>query len=143
MKMKMKNLLTAAEIAAGTGLYLLNHSDRITPRMRHKIGDQLEDLRDRAKDAIEAASDRVSHVSKSLRRNGKHDTALTMMKFAVGVGIGVGVGLLMAPHKGEDTRHKVAEKAQKFGNDVRQRLSSLDISGTRDSAISHDISNVA
>ncbi|HWS96319.1 MAG TPA: YtxH domain-containing protein [Candidatus Methylomirabilis sp.] len=141
--MKMKKFLTAAQIAAGTGLYLLDRTQRITPRMRRKIGDQLTDFRDRAKDAYADAADRMSHASKALRKNNTHSNTATMLKFAVGLGVGAGVGLLMAPRKGEDTRHKVAEKARNFRSNVRQHWSSLDIAGTRDSAISHDISNVA
>lgn len=141
--MKMKKLLTAAQIGVGTGLYLLDQTHRLTPRVRNRIGDQLSDFRDRAKDAYAAAAGRWSQASKAVRKNSTHSNTATMLKFAVGLGIGVGVGLLMAPKKGEETRHKVAEKAQKFGDNVRQHLSSLDITGTRDSAISHDISNVA
>ena len=126
----MKKILTAAEIGIGTGLYLLDQSERLTPRVRNRIGDQLDDFRDRAKVAYGAATDRLSHVSKSLRTNRTHSTAETILKFAAGVGIGVGVGLLMAPRRGEETRNKMAEKAQKFGSNVRQRFSSQEFAPT-------------
>jgi len=128
--MKMKNFLKAAEIAVGTGLYVLDQSEQITPRVRDKIGHQLDDFRDRAKVAYEAAADRMAHVSKSLRKSRSDNAAGTMVKFAVGVGIGVGVGLLLAPHKGEETRHKMAEKAQRFGSNVQQRFSAQDLAAT-------------
>jgi len=122
--MKMKNILKAAEVAAGTGLYLLGQSERFSPRVRKQIGHQFGDLVDRAKEGYEVAADRVSHVSKSLRRNGNHRTTATAIKFAAGIGIGVAVGLLMAPAKGRQTRRRLSEKAQEIAGHVRQHVMS-------------------
>lgn len=128
--MRMKKFLKAAEVAIGTGLFLLNQSERINPRMRNKLRDQLGDLRDRAGVAYEAAADRVAEVSKSLRKKSNHSAVGSLLKFAAGIGIGVGVGLLMAPANGVQTRQKLAEKAQEFGGTVRHRFAAQDLPAT-------------
>ena len=128
--MKLKNFLKAAEVAAGTGLYLLAQSERMTPRVRHKLRDQLDDLRDRASVAYEAAAGRVAHVSKSLRRRVDHGTMWTLVRFAAGLGVGVGIGFLLAPANGEQTRTRLAEKAQEFKGTVRQRFTPQDLPST-------------
>lgn len=128
--MKIRNFLKAAEVAVGTGLFLLAQSERMTPRMRHKLRDQFDDLRDRASVAYDAATDRVAHVSKSLRRNNNHRNAWTMLRFAAGVGVGVGIGLLVAPAKGEQTRNRLTEKARVFQGNVRQRFTPEDLPAT-------------
>lgn len=121
--MRMKKFLRAAEAAIGTGLFLLERTERLTPRMRDKVGDQLGDLVDRAKDVYHNAADRAVDVSKSLRRKRRNHSATgTALKFAAGIGVGVGVGLLMAPNTGRNTRHKLAERAQEFGGNLRQRV---------------------
>jgi hypothetical protein len=128
--MKIKNFLKAAEVAVGTGLFLLAQSERMTPRMRHKLRDQFDDLRDRASVAYEAAADRVAHVSKSLRRSNNHRDAWTVLRFAAGLGIGVGIGLLVAPAKGEQTRNRLTEKAHVFKGSVRRRFIPEDLPAT-------------
>ena len=117
---KLKNFLKAAEIAAGTGMFLLDQANRYAPRkMRSKLGDSMEDLADRAKDAYAVIADRVSGVS---RRNDEHDGLWNFVRFAAGVGIGIGIGMLMAPDTGEQTRNRIAEKAQEIGGNVRQKF---------------------
>jgi len=126
--MKLKNFLKTAEMAVGTGIYLLEQQERLAPRMRDRIGSRFNDLRDRAKATYDAASDRLAHASKSLRKHDDHSATWTAAKFAVGLGIGVGVGLLLAPAKGEETRNRLTHKAQEFGGGLRQRLNWQDFS---------------
>ena len=117
---KLKNFLKAAEIAAGTGMFLLDQANRYAPRkMRSKLGDSMEDLADRAKDAYDVIADRVSGVT---RRNDEHEGLWHFVRFAAGVGIGIGIGMLMAPDTGEQTRSRIAEKAQEIGGNVRQKF---------------------
>lgn len=116
---KLKNFLKAAEVAAATGMFLLEHSNRYAPKMRSRLSDSMDDLRDRAKDAYDVITDRVSSVA---HRNDDHDGLWNVVRFAAGVGIGIGVGMLMAPDKGEKTRNRIAEKAQEIGGNVRQKF---------------------
>jgi len=122
MKRNLKNFLKAAEVAVGTGLFLMEQADRIAPRMRSKMGDSIDGLRDRAKDAYETIADRLSDIS--IRRNDHGSGIWNVVRFAAGVGIGVGIGMLFAPAPGERTRSRISETAQRFGGDMRQRFSS-------------------
>jgi gas vesicle protein len=122
MKRNMKRFLKAAEVAVGTGLYLLDRSQRFAPHMREKLVDQIDDLRDRAKDTYQAATDRVASVTKSLRRSNTGAAGWHVLRFAVGLGVGIGVAVLLAPAKGEQTRARLAGKAQEFSGNVRRRL---------------------
>ena len=117
---KLKNFLKAAEVAVGTGLYLLEQSDRMAPRIRRKVSDSMDDIRERAKDAYDDISDRVSNVR--LRRE-DHSGLWNALRFAAGIGIGIGIGLLFAPYEGEETRSRIADRAQELGDNVRQRFS--------------------
>jgi ElaB/YqjD/DUF883 family membrane-anchored ribosome-binding protein len=117
---KLKNFLKAAEIAAGTGMFLLDQANRYTPRsVRSKLSDSVDDLRDRAKDAYDMVAERVSSAT---RRNDEHEGLWNVVRFAAGVGIGIGIGMLMAPDTGEQTRSRIAEKAQEIGGNVRQKF---------------------
>jgi gas vesicle protein len=136
MNRNIKNFLTAAEIAAGTGLYLLEHSGETKRKIRRFLGDQMDDLhdraddlRDRAKDTYEAAADRAADLAKDFRGN-ESNSGWNVLRFMVGLGIGVGVGLLMAPASGEETRTKLTEKAQEFGGNVRQKFGAADLRPT-------------
>jgi ElaB/YqjD/DUF883 family membrane-anchored ribosome-binding protein len=116
---KLKNFLKAAEIAAGTGMFLLEQSNRYAPRMRSRMSDSMEDLKDRAKDAYDVIADRVSGMT---RRQDEHQGLWNVVRFAAGVGVGIGIGMLMAPDTGEQTRNRIAEKAQEIGGNVRQKF---------------------
>ena len=130
MKSNLKKIMTAAEIAAGTGLYLLEHSGNTRRKVREFLGDQMDDLRERAKDTYEATADRASDLSEGFRDDESNGSGWNVMRFVIGLGIRVGIGFLMAPAKGEDTRNKLSEKAQDFGNNVRQRFGSSDLRPT-------------
>ena len=119
MNRNMKKILTAAEIAAGTALYLMEHSGEARKKMKNFFGDQIDDLRDRAKDAYGAASDRASDLTDSIRGN-QSSTGSQVLRFVVGVGVGVGIALLMAPASGEDTRARLSESARDFGDRARR-----------------------
>lgn len=116
---KLRNFLKAAEIAVGTGIYLLEQSNRMAPRVRNKVADSFDDLRDRAKDAYDNISDRVSGMS--LRRE-EPSAWWNVLRFAAGMGIGIGIGMLFAPAEGEETRSRIAERAQEIGDNVRSRF---------------------
>ena len=128
----LKKFLRAAEIAAGTAMYLLEQSSRNAPRMRSRLSDSMEDLRERAGDAYETVADRVSDITS---RHEDHRAVWNVFRFAAGIGLGIGVGMLIAPADGENTRNRIAEKAQKIGGNVRQRFnpqSDLRPTGTGD-----------
>jgi gas vesicle protein len=127
MNRNLKKILTAAQIAAGTGLYLLDHSDETKRKVRQLLGDQMDDLRDRAKDTYAAAADRAADLSKVFRGDESNGTGRNALRFMVGLGVGIGVALLMAPASGEDTRARLTEKAQEFGDRARQRFGARDL----------------
>lgn len=130
MNRNLKKILTAAEIAAGTGLYLLEHSGETRRKVRQFLGDQMDDFRDRAKDTYDSAADRAADLSKGFSGDEGHGSGWNILRFMVGLGIGVGIGFLMAPASGEDTRAKLTEKAQEFGDNVRTRFGSSELRAT-------------
>ena len=130
MKSNMKNFLKAAEVAIGTGLYMLEHSDKAKRVVRGRVNDQIDDLgdridhlRDRASDTYDVAANRVVKAAKVLRGDNDASGAWNLVRFALGVGVGIGVGLLFAPANGDATRAALADKAREFGDNVRQRYS--------------------
>lgn len=130
MNRNLKKILTVAEIAAGTGLYLLEHSGETKRKVRQFLDDQMDDLRDRAKDTYESAADRAANLSKGFQGDASNGSGWHVLRFMVGLGIGVGIGCLMAPASGEDTRAKLTEKAQEFGDNVRTRFGRADLRAT-------------
>jgi gas vesicle protein len=127
-KTNMKNFLKAAEVAIGTGLYWLDHSDKAKRMVRDRVSDQvddlrdrLDDLRDRASDTYDVAANRVVKAAKALRADQDSNVVWNALRFAVGLGIGVGIGLLFAPANGDTTRAALGDKAREFGDNVRQR----------------------
>jgi hypothetical protein len=125
--MNMKKFL---KIALGTSLFILNQSDRARKSVRERVGDQVDDLREFAQDGYQAAADRIGRVADTIRGYDNHRTLWNVARFTCGLGVGIGVGLLVAPAKGEATRTKVAEKAQEFAGNVRQRFASSDLRAT-------------
>jgi gas vesicle protein len=137
MKRNMKNFLKAAEVAIGTGLYMLEHSDKTKRMVRERVGDQVDDLRDRlddlrerASDTYDVASDRVVKAAKALRGDTDGSGAWNLVRFALGVGVGIGIGLLFAPANGDATRAALADKAREIGDNVRQRYGAQSYSGS-------------
>ncbi|HEX3351286.1 MAG TPA: YtxH domain-containing protein [Terriglobales bacterium] len=110
--MKSRKEKVLLNLLLGTGIYLLDS-------MRNRMAGTVEDLRARAQDTYETASDRVSRATDVIR--GEDSNVLgTVAAGLLGLGIGVGVGLLLAPASGEETRNNIAEKAR----DIRDRVSS-------------------
>lgn len=124
----MKKLL---RIALGTSLSVLDRSDRARRKsVRGRIGDHLDDLRELAHDTYQAAANRVIRAPKAVGMNDDSRAVWKVVRFAAGVGIGVGVGLLVAPANGEETRIKLAKKAQEFGGNVRRHFAYSDLRAT-------------
>ena len=128
MKKNVRNFLKAAEVAIGTGLYMLDHSDKAKRIVRDRVSDQVDDLhdrleglRDRASETYDVAANRVVKAAKALRGDEDSNGVWNALRFAVGLGIGVGIGLLFAPANGDTTRAALADKAREFGDHVRQR----------------------
>ncbi len=104
MKLRKEKILF--DIALGTGLYLL---DSLRDRLVESVGDISERTRDSARDLYDTASDRASRAADVIRGEdypvlGK--TAAVLL----GVGVGVGIGILLAPARGAETRHIIADK---------------------------------
>ena len=124
------NLKKFLKVALGTSLFILDQSDRARKSVRERVGDHVDDLRDLADNTYQAAADRVTRASKALRTKEDHRAVWNVLRFAAGVGIGVGVGLLVAPANGEETRAKLAEKAQELSANVRQHFALADLRAT-------------
>ena len=112
MKIKKQDLFNAL---LGAGLYYLLDS------LRERLPDNMDEIKGRARETYETASDRLGRATNALR--GKKDSQIfgKVGALLVGVGIGVGVGLLIAPASGEETRADIADKVSDFGDKVRQR----------------------
>jgi len=108
---KQESLLTAL---LGTGLYLLEN-------LRDRMPDNMGDMKGRARETYETASERLSHAADALR--GKEDSHIfgNVSALLIGVGIGLGVGLLIAPASGDETRTNIADQVSDFGERVRER----------------------
>ena len=124
------NLKKFLKVALGTSLFILDQSDRTRKGVRERIGNQVDGLRDVEQDTIQAAADQAARVSKAVRKNDDHHAIWAVLRFAAGIGIGMGVGFLVAPANGEETRTKLAEKAQELGANVRQHFASADLRAT-------------
>jgi YtxH-like protein len=112
MKFKKKELLLG--ILLGSGLHLLDN-------LRERLPDNMDDIKDRARETYETASDRLGRATNALR--GKEDSQILgrVGALLLGVGIGVGIGLLIAPASGEETRADITDKVSDFGDKVRER----------------------
>ncbi len=124
--MKMKDVL---KVALGTGLFVLDQSDRARKSVRERVSDRVDDLRDLAHEKYQIASENFEKATRALRRDDNR-AVWNVLRFAAGLGVGVGVGLLVAPANGEDTRRRLAEKAQELNANVRERLASSNCKAT-------------
>jgi hypothetical protein len=111
MKIKKRDLLN---FFLGTGLYLVDN-------LRERLPDNMDEIKGRARETYETASDRLGRATDALR--GKEDSQMfgKVGALLIGVGIGVGVGLLIAPASGEETRADIAKRVSVFGEKVRDR----------------------
>jgi hypothetical protein len=112
--MKFKKQESLLNVLLGTGLYLLD-------TLRERLPDNMDAIKNRARDTYDTASDRLSRATDALR--GEEDSQIfgKVGALLIGVGIGVGVGLLIAPASGEETRADIADKVSDFGDKVRDR----------------------
>jgi hypothetical protein len=113
MKMKKREVLG---VLLSAGLYLLNN-------LRERLPDTIDDIKGKARETYETASDRLGRAAAVLR--GKEDSHMLgkVGALLLGVGVGVGVGLLIAPASGEETRADIANQVSAFGDKVRGRKS--------------------
>src|SRR5256886_13708966 len=82
MKLRKEKILT--DVLLGAGLYLLDS-------MRDRLSDTVHEVRSRARDTYDTASDRVSRASDVLTGE-DHSGIGTAAALLIGIGIGVGVG---------------------------------------------------
>ena len=109
--MKSRKERVLYNLLLGTGIYLLD-------TMRSRMAGTVDDLKSRAQDTYETASDRVNRATDVIR--GEDSNFLgTAAAGLLGLGIGLGIGLLLAPASGEETRNNIAEKAR----NIRERVS--------------------
>jgi hypothetical protein len=109
--MKTTKQRALINLLLGTGVFLLDS-------MRNRMG-SVDELRSRAQDTYETASDRFSRAADAIRGEDSHWMGAAAAG-VLGLGVGVGIGLLLAPASGEETRSNLAEKAR----DIRERISS-------------------
>ena len=112
MKFKKKELLLG--VLLGSGLHLLD-------RLREHLPDNMDDIRDKARETYETASDRLGRATHALRGDEDSQILSKAVALAIGVGIGVGIGLLIAPASGEQTRADITDKVSDFSDKVRER----------------------
>src|SRR5580692_5603999 len=123
MKSKKRAVLG---VLLSTGLYLLDN-------LREQMPDNIDDIKGKARETYETASDRLGRATDVLR--GKEDSQMlgkvgalligvgigVGVGLLIGVGIGVGVGLLIAPASGEETRADIVDKVSAFSEKVSDR----------------------
>jgi YtxH-like protein len=110
--MKSRKESVLLDLMLGSGIYLLDS-------LRTRTAGTVDEIRSKAQDTYETATDRVSRATDVIR--GEDSRFLRPATAALlGLGIGVGVGLLLAPASGEETRSNIAEKVR----DIRDRVSS-------------------
>jgi hypothetical protein len=107
----------------GTSLYLLD-------KLRDRLPDNMGDIKDRAWETYETASDRLGRATNVLRGKEKSRIIGKVGALLIGVGVGVGVGLLIAPASGEETRADIADKVSDFGDKVREQTGRKPASAT-------------
>jgi hypothetical protein len=111
MKFKKREVLG---VLLSTGLYLLDN-------LRERLPDKMENIKGRARETYETASDRLGRATNALA--GREDSQIfgKVGALLIGVGVGVGVGLLIAPASGEKTRTDIANKVSDLSEKVRDR----------------------
>ena len=111
----------AARLALDAGHVFPAYEDLFYYMWRERrLPDNVDDIKDRARDTYDTASYRVSRATDALRGNEESHMAGKVGALLIGVGIGVGVGLLIAPTTGEETRADIANKVMDFGDKVRE-----------------------
>jgi hypothetical protein len=111
MKFKKREVLG---VLLSTGLYLLDN-------LRERLPDKVENIKGKARETYETASDRLGRATDALRGKENSQVLSNVGALLIGVGVGVGVGLLIAPARGDVTRADIAKKVSDFGEKVRDR----------------------
>ena len=112
--MRFKRRESLLNALFGTGLYLLEN-------LRERLPDNMDDIKGRARETYEIASERLGRATDVLAGKENSRTFGKVSALLIGVGIGVGVGLLIAPASGDETRADIADKVSDFGERVRER----------------------
>jgi hypothetical protein len=102
--MKSRKEKVLLDLLLGTGIYLLNS-------LRNRTAGTVDELRSKAQDTYETATDRFSRATDVIRGEDTHFGS-TATAALLGLGIGVGVGLLLAPASGDETRSHIADKVR-------------------------------
>jgi len=103
------------DLLVDAGLYLLNP-------VRDRLGDHIDTVSEKAKDAYDEASGRVRKASRAITgedRSGISSTAALLL----GVGVGVALGILFAPASGKQVRRNIADSAREFRGRIRRGAS--------------------
>ena len=110
--MKFKKRESLLGVLLSTGLYLLDN-------LGERVPDNMDDIKGRARETYETASDRLGRATDALR--GKEDSQMfgKVGALLIGVGIGVGIGVLIAPSSSDETRADITDKVS--DDKVRQR----------------------
>jgi len=111
MNLRKKALMN---VLLGAGLYLLDP-------VRDRLVDEVEDLRDRAKDTYDVASRRATRASDAIRGTDHHFLSAAASAL-LGIGIGVGVGFLLASAGGE-SGNRIADRVRDMSDNVKSRFS--------------------
>jgi hypothetical protein len=112
--MRFKKRESLLGVLLSTGLYLLDN-------LRERVPDNMDDIKGRARETYETASERLGRATDALAGKEDSQTFGRVGALLIGVGIGVGVGLLIAPARGEETRADIAKKVSDFGEKARDR----------------------
>ncbi len=113
--MRFKKREPLLSVLLDTGFYLFDS-------LRERLPDSVDDIKGRARETYETASDRLGRATSVLR--GKEESQIfgKVGALLAGVGIGVGIGLLIAPASGEETRAEITDKVSDFGDKVREHI---------------------
>src|SRR5947199_9727353 len=112
MKLRKEKILT--DVLLGAGLYLLDS-------MRDRLSDTVHEVRARARDTYDTASDHVSRASDVLT-GADHSGIGTAGALLIGIGIGVRAGMLAAPASGEQNGRNIEGQAEDCGDRLRGPL---------------------
>ena len=101
-------------VLLSTGLYLLDN-------LRDRLPDKVENIKGRARETYETASDRLGRATNALASRQDSQIFGKVGALLIGVGVGVGVGLLIAAASGEKTRTDIANKVSDLSEKVGDR----------------------
>jgi hypothetical protein len=102
------------DLLVDAGLYLLDP-------VRERVGEHIDTVSDKARDAYQEASGRVRRASRAITGEDQHGLSSTAA-LLLGVGVGVALGILFAPASGEQVRRNIADSARNFGGRIRSRV---------------------